>query len=112
MPLKCSFTCLLPNRNLAHQPVQKVAVVAYEDEGTVKIQKGLFQDVFGLYIQMVGRFVQYQQVDRFGATMARRVRSPPESTFTFFMDFRAAEHESAQQCVSCCEFSFATSSMA
>ena len=44
--------------HFAHQSVQEVTVVAHKYQCTVKVHECLFQNIFGLHIQMVGRLVQ------------------------------------------------------
>jgi len=50
--------------NFSDKSVQKVAVVAYKDERSVKIFERLFEYVLGFEIKMVGGLVKNQQVDR------------------------------------------------
>ena len=84
----------------AHQSVQEVTVVADKDKGTVKIQKSLLQDIFGFHVQMVGRFVQYQQIHRLeqelyhGKTCALSTGKYLDFLHRFF---GTTEHEGAQQ---------------
>ena len=50
--------------NLADQSVQEVTIVAHEYQCPVEVHKGLFRDVFGLHVQMVGRLIQQKQIGR------------------------------------------------
>ena len=51
--------------HLAYQAVEEVAVVAHHDEGAVEVLQCLLQHVFGTEVEVVGRLVEDQQVDRF-----------------------------------------------
>lgn len=51
--------------HLAYQSVEEVTVVADNNQCAVEVHQCLLQDVFGLQVQMVGRLVQDEQVDRF-----------------------------------------------
>ena len=44
--------------------VKEITVVAHDDEGSIEIDKGLLQDVLGLYVEMVGRLVEDKEVHR------------------------------------------------
>ena len=74
--------------NLCNQSVQKFTVVRNYYHRTVKFTDSLFQHILGTHIQVVGRFVQYQEVYRFQQQFYHRqsLRSPPESTFTFLSE--------------------------
>ena len=51
--------------DLGHQAVEKVSVVTDDYQSSVKVAQSLFEDVFGLEVEVVGRFVEYKQVDWF-----------------------------------------------
>ena len=48
--------------DLAYQPVQELAVVAYHYNRAVKCLNSLLEHILGCHIQMVGRLIQYKQV--------------------------------------------------
>ena len=84
--------------NLADQSVQEVTIVAHEYQCPVEVHKGLFQDVFGLHVQMVGRLIQYQQVHRLQLlrNLGQSRTFAARQDFDFFHGlFRSAKHESA-----------------
>ncbi len=51
--------------HLAHQPVKEITVMGYHDKRTVKIKQSLFQDIFCLHVEVIGRLIENQQIDRF-----------------------------------------------
>lgn len=70
--------------NLGYKPVEEFAVVAHNDNRAVEIAYGLFEHIFRLHIEVVGGLVS---ISRFiccssRRIIARRLLSPPESTFT------------------------------
>jgi len=73
--------------------------MGYDDQCAVEIDQSIFQYIFRFQVQVVGRFVEDQQVDRLkkqfdhsqtGALSARKY-------LHFFVDIVSAEHKSAQQ---------------
>ena len=50
--------------DFAYQAVEEVAVVAHDNQRTVEVHQRLLQDVFGLQVEVVGRFVQDKEVHR------------------------------------------------
>ena len=51
--------------NLVYQSIQEFTVVRDDDNRTVKLFQSIFQHIFRTHVQMVGRFVEDQQVHRF-----------------------------------------------
>ena len=51
--------------DLCHQSVKEVTVVRNDDQGAVEIHQRLLEDIFGFHVEVVGRLVQNQEVDRF-----------------------------------------------
>lgn len=86
--------------DLGHQSVKEVTVVRNDDQGAVEIHQCLLEDIFGFHVEVVGRLVQNQEVDRFqqeldhcqAGTFAAR-----EHFHFLHRFFRSAEHEGAQQ---------------
>ncbi|OAV72319.1 hypothetical protein Barb7_03128 [Bacteroidales bacterium Barb7] len=50
--------------DLVHQAVEKFAVVRNDYNRPVKLFQGIFQYIFGAHVQMVGRLVENQEIDR------------------------------------------------
>ncbi len=50
---------------LAHQPIQEIPVVGYDDESPVEGLEGAFKDILGLDVHMVRRLVERQQIMAF-----------------------------------------------
>ena len=48
--------------HFAYQSVEEVTVVANHDERAVEVQERLFEHIFGLEVEMVGRLVKDEQV--------------------------------------------------
>ena len=61
----CS-TGAVQNDEQLHDAIEEVPVVANDDQGAFEFQKGLLQSVAGPQIEVVGRFVQDQDVDALG----------------------------------------------
>ena len=51
--------------HLAHQPVKEITVMGYHDKRTVKVKQSQFQDIFCLHVEVIGRLIENQQIDRF-----------------------------------------------
>ena len=47
---------------MIYQTVQEMPVMSNDDQAALEIQQVLFKNIEGYYIQVVGGFVQYQQV--------------------------------------------------
>ena len=89
MPLKCSFTCLLPNSyTLLTSPSRKSRSWLTR----IRVPSKSSNACFRISLVFMSRWlVGSSSISRFTGSsksfiMARRVRSPPESTLTFFMD--------------------------
>ena len=51
--------------HFAYQSVQEIPVVTDADESAVEVLQSGFEDILGLHIQVVGRFIQNEQVAGF-----------------------------------------------
>ena len=51
--------------DFGHKAIEEVTVVADTDEGTVKILKCLFKDIFCLEVEVIGGLVENKQIHRF-----------------------------------------------
>ena len=51
--------------DLCDETVQEVAVMADDDEGTVKVDERLLEYVLGLHVEVVGGLVKDKEVDGF-----------------------------------------------
>ena len=72
--------------NLCNQSVQKFTVVRNYYHRTVKFTNSLFQHILGTHIQVVGRFVQYQEVYRFQQQFYHRQSAPlPSRKHLYFL---------------------------
>ena len=72
--------------NLCNQSVQKFTVVRNYYHRTVKFTDSLFQHILGTHIQVVGRFVQYQEVLPVPATvLSSPVASLPSRKHLYFL---------------------------
>lgn len=85
--------------NFSDKSVQKVAVVAYKDERSVKIFERLFEYVLGFEIKMVGGLVKNQQVDRLQQKFyhAQPHTLSSRQHFHFFLVLFSAKHECPEQ---------------
>ena len=50
--------------HLIHQAIEELAVVRHQDHGTIEGLDRIFQDIFLAHIDVVGRLIDDQQVDR------------------------------------------------
>ena len=63
------FTCIIPNLTFFYhedrigQIFDQPAIMGDENNGAGIIFQRLFQGDSGIYVQMVGRFIQYQYID-------------------------------------------------
>ena len=58
--------------DFCYQAVQEITVVRHHNQRTVEVEQRLFQDIFRFHVQMVGRLVENQQVDRFEQQLDHR----------------------------------------
>ena len=85
--------------DFADEAGEEVAVVANDDERAVEVGEGLLEDVFGAEVEVVGRLVEYQQVDglkkEFDHAEAHTLAARQD--FDFLLVFFAAKHEGAEE---------------
>ena len=63
--------------DLRGEAAQEVAVVADTDEGAVEVGEGLLEHVLGAEVEMVGRLVEDEQVDRLEQQLEQGQRGEP-----------------------------------
>ena len=77
---------------------EEITVVGHDDQGAIELFQGIFQDVLGTEVEMVGRLVENQQVHGREQQLDHG-QSGTLSTgqnFHLFVDVVTAEHESSQ----------------
>ena len=76
----------LEGQDMGGDAVQEPAIVADDDRAAGEILQPLFQRPQRIDVEIVGRFVEQQQIAPSFSIFARwtRLRSPPESWPTFF----------------------------
>ena len=91
----CSTTELI---YFSRKSVQKITVVADKYHCSVKFADSFFQYIFGTHIQMIGRFVQNQEVHRFQQQLNHSQTSTLSTGkyFHFFIRSLSAKHECTQ----------------
>ena len=62
--------------NLIGQSVEEIAVVGDDDQRAVESHQRLFENLLGLQVEVVGRLVEDQQVDRFEQQLDHRQARP------------------------------------
>ena len=84
--------------NLIHQAIQKITVVRNDDYSALKFSNSLFQNIFRSDIQMVGRFVEYQEIGRTEQELyhCQTTTLPTGKHFHFLVDILATKHKSSE----------------
>ena len=81
--------------HLAHYTVQEIAVVADEYDCSFECLQGFLEHVLAAHVEVVGRLVEYEQVNRFEqqADHCQPAALTAGEHFHAFVDGFAAEHE-------------------
>lgn len=84
---------------LGDESVKKVAVMADGDERTVEVPQRLLEYILCFQVEMVGRLVEYKQVDRLKEELyhAQPHALSTRQHFDLFLIFLTAEHERPRQ---------------
>ena len=84
--------------NFRYQAIQEVSVVTHYNHCAVKCTNGFFQHILGTHIQVVGRFVQNKEIDRFKQEFYHRQTATLATTkdFDLFIRSLTAKHECAE----------------
>ena len=87
--------------HLLNKSVKKISIVRHHNHRTVKIFNGIFQDIFGAHVKVVGRFIHNEQVHR----LQQQTHHGKTALFAarqhlhLFLRLLAAKHEGTQQVV-------------
>ena len=86
---------------LLHQSVKELAVVAHDDGRAVKSLDGFFQHILGLHVQVIGRLIENQEVDRLQQQFNHGQPAALASTqhLDEFLAGLPSKHESTQEVV-------------
>lgn len=81
------------------ESVEEVTVVGNDNQCAVEVLKGLFQNVLCLEVEVVGRLVKDEQVDRVEQQLHQRQTGAFASrqNFYFLRAFFTSEHEGSEQ---------------
>ena len=81
------------------QSVEEVAVVAHDDCRAVEVVDCVFQHVLRLHVEVVGRFVEYEQIDGLEQQLyhSQSATFPARQHFHILVACFASEHEGPEQ---------------
>ena len=85
--------------DLRDQSVEEVAVVADDYQRAVEVAQGLFEDVFGFEVEVVGGLVEDEEIDRFEQEFdhAQAHALAAGEDLDLLLILLAAEHERSEQ---------------
>ena len=70
--MRADLAIFLKGQNSGHRAVQKIAVMAHNQNGAVIIGNHLLQQVQRFHVQIIGWFIQHQKVMRFGKQLGQQ----------------------------------------
>ena len=85
-------------KNFGGQSIQEVSIVRHQDERAIKSLEGILDDVLSLHVEVVGRFIENQKIDR----LQKELDHSQTGFFTtrkhlhFFVDVVAFKHEGSE----------------
>ena len=86
--------------HLRYETVQEITIVGYDNQCAIEIHQGLLQNIFRLHVEVVGRFVQYQEVNGFEQKLDHRQTgtfTTAQHLYLLHGSLGATEHKRTEQ---------------